>query len=326
MGTGSAKISVTIPVYNCEPYIAECAASLMEQTYGDIEYIFVNDASTDRSLHILTDTINRYPHRIGQVKIISLPHNTGLANARNTGINAMTGDYFTFCDGDDWIEKDAFSTMLLKARSENAEVVCTPFFINTSKREKKIQLPRYKKWDLNNIPLDTVHFSLSNKLFKSSIFHDNKLRVFDSVNCWEDLSITSRIFALTSNIVILNTPFYHYRKQANSSLTTSGHKRILKDHIICARKLDEWFSTQGDSFYNKYTGFLLFLKFTSKIKMLRGREKDIAGWKNTFPETNSRILDFKHIPRHFRLLFHLAYILPTGLAQYIANRSEIFYE
>lgn len=326
MGTGSPKISVTIPVYNCERYIVECAASLMEQTYRNIEYIFVDDASTDRSLHLLQETINKYPDRISQVKIISLPVNTGLANARNTGIDEMTGDYFTFCDGDDWIEKDAFSTMLVKAQAENAEVVCTPFFIDTRKKVKKVLLPRYKKWDLNDLPLDTVHFSLWNKLFKSDLFHNNKLRVFDKVNCWEDLSITSRIFSLTQNVVILNMPFYHYRKQDNASLTTSGHKRILKDHIICAQKMDEWFSEQGQSFYNQYAGFLLFLKFTSKIKMLRGREKDIAGWKATFPESNTHILTYKHIPKHFRILFHLTYILPTGLTQYVANRIEMFYE
>lgn len=326
MGTGQAKISVTIPVYNCEKYIVECASSLMEQTYKNIEYIFVDDASTDHSLQLLKETVNNYPDRVEQVKIISLPHNTGLANARNTGINGMTGDYFTFCDGDDWIEKDAFNTMLVKAEAENADIVCTPFFIDTLKKRKKVSLPPYKKWDLNNIPLDTVHFSLWNKLFKSKLFHDNNLRVFDMVNCWEDLSITSRIFSLTQNIVILDIPFYHYRKQDNASLTTSGHKRILKDHIICAQKLDEWFSAQGQDFYNRYTGFLLFLKFTSKIKILRGREKDITTWKETFPESNTHILAYKHIPKHFRILFHLAYILPTGFTQYMADRFQIFYE
>lgn len=326
MGECPAKISVIIPVYNCEKYIAECAVSLMEQTYENIEYIFVDDASTDGSLSRLKKTVKKYPGRISQVKIVSLPYNTGVANVRNTGIDEMTGDYLTFCDGDDWIEKDALGTMVDIAMSENAEVVCTSFFINTLKKQKIINLPRYKKLDLNDIPLDTIHFSLSNKLFKSSLFSDHKLRFFDMVNCWEDLSLTSRIFALTENIIILNIPFYHYRKQNNASLTTSGHKRILKDHIICAQRLDEWFSDQGENFRNQYERFLLFLKFTSKIKMLRGREKDIAKWKETFPESNAHILTYKHIPKHFRILFHLVYILPTSVTQYVADRCEIFYE
>ena len=85
------KVSIIITVYNREKYIEECARSLFEQSLDDIEYIFVNDASTDNSIEIIKTTANDYPRRVPLVKIITLDKNGGVANARNIGIENATG-------------------------------------------------------------------------------------------------------------------------------------------------------------------------------------------------------------------------------------------
>lgn len=86
------KISVLIPVYGVEKYIERCAESLFSQTMHDgIEFIFVNDATTDRSMEILYNVIERHPERQGQITIIEHEQNKGIAVARVTGVLAAKG-------------------------------------------------------------------------------------------------------------------------------------------------------------------------------------------------------------------------------------------
>ena len=94
------KISIIVPIYNVEQYIERCARSLFEQTYDDIEYVFVDDCSPDNSLNILYEVLNDYPHRISNVKIIRHIENKGLTAARNSGLEVATGDYIAHCDSD----------------------------------------------------------------------------------------------------------------------------------------------------------------------------------------------------------------------------------
>ena len=86
-----APISIIIAVYNCEKYIEICAQSLFEQTLGDIEFVFVNDATQDNSISILKKVLADFPLRQSYVKIIDLETNSGVAHAREIGINNASG-------------------------------------------------------------------------------------------------------------------------------------------------------------------------------------------------------------------------------------------
>ena len=106
------KVSILVPIYNVETYIHQCAVSLFEQTYNNIEYIFVDDASPDNSITILKDLIKRYPKREKDVRIITHEKNRGLAVARNTAISNATGDYIFIVDSDDYMEKQTIEWMV----------------------------------------------------------------------------------------------------------------------------------------------------------------------------------------------------------------------
>ena len=93
------KFSVVVPIYNVEQYLEQCLESLRTQDYKDYEVICVNDGSTDGSREILTAWESRMP----QMRVIDR-ENGGLSAARNTGIQAATGDYVLFVDSDDWVE------------------------------------------------------------------------------------------------------------------------------------------------------------------------------------------------------------------------------
>jgi glycosyltransferase involved in cell wall biosynthesis len=311
-------VSIIIPVYNVERFMERCAESLLCQTYQPIEFIFVDDCSTDSSLSILESVIARHQDR--NVSVIRLDKNGGLAHSRTVGMDAATGDYLAFCDGDDWTEVSMIQGMVDYAESTGADIVCTPFFINRGDSQSICRYPAgLPLTDINTIPLDALHFAVWNKLFRKSLFNDNGIRPFKGVDCWEDFCMTSRIFTLTNNAVLLDTPYYHYRKGQSSALTASSQRRILEEHLLCADNLSEWFSAKGDDFKSRYVQFLRFMKFTAKIKMLRGSQINVSRWKSTYPEVNTAIMHYHNVPVPYRLMFSAVNILPASFSQSIAN-------
>ncbi|MDR1027734.1 MAG: glycosyltransferase [Rickettsiales bacterium] len=112
------KVSVIVPVYNVAPYLARCLDSLVGQTLGDIEIICVDDKSTDNSLAILRE----YAARDARIKIIALPENGGVANARNAGLAAASGEYIGFVDSDDFVDAAFYERLWSRARDFNADI------------------------------------------------------------------------------------------------------------------------------------------------------------------------------------------------------------
>ena len=117
------KISVIILVYQTESYIKRCAKSLFEQTLNEIEYIFVNDCTKDKSIERLKEVVKDYPQREPYVKILNLEQNRGQAFARQYGIKHATGDYIIHCDSDDWITPDMYETQEQERNVEEKAVV-----------------------------------------------------------------------------------------------------------------------------------------------------------------------------------------------------------
>ena len=117
------KVSFLVPVYNVSAYIGRCARSLFEQTFDDIEYIFVNDCTPDDSMERLEAVIEQYPERAGQVKIINQEQNQGPGTARNVALLAASGEYVCCVDSDDYVDADMVDAMYAKAVAEGADIV-----------------------------------------------------------------------------------------------------------------------------------------------------------------------------------------------------------
>ena len=113
-------VSVIVPVYAVEAYIAQCAESLMVQTYPAIEFIFVNDGTPDRSMEVLDAVLKRYPQRT--VKIVN-EENAGLPHARAAGLKVATGEYILHVDSDDWVEPDEVERLVARAEETGADLV-----------------------------------------------------------------------------------------------------------------------------------------------------------------------------------------------------------
>ena len=100
-------ISVIIPVYGVEKYIAQCLESVINQTYKNLEIIVVNDGTKDRSAEIA----KKYAAQDSRIKVYDF-ENGGISVARNRGLEIATGDYISYIDSDDWLDKRMYETLL----------------------------------------------------------------------------------------------------------------------------------------------------------------------------------------------------------------------
>ena len=123
------KVSVIVPIYKVERFIARCAESLLNQTLQEIEYIFVNDATPDGSMDILKETIARYPSRADSCHIVEHEVNKGLPSARNSGLAVARGEYVFHCDSDDFVEPTMFEDMYKAAIESSADIVRCDWYL-----------------------------------------------------------------------------------------------------------------------------------------------------------------------------------------------------
>ena len=157
-------MSIIVPIYNVEKYLARCLKSLVNQTLQEIEIICVNDESPDQSQQIVNQFVLDYPEKVISVQ----KKNGGLADARNYGLNFANGEYLLFIDSDDWIEEKMCEIMYHKAISESADlVVCDIQNVYEDGHKVYISCGDFTEGNVRTQPsLLTIDNSACNKLFK----------------------------------------------------------------------------------------------------------------------------------------------------------------
>ena len=121
----SPQISIIVPVYNTVAYLDKCLNSILNQTYDSLEVICVDDGSTDGS----ADIVAKYENQDSRVKVIYQP-NGGESNARNKGLQAATGDFIGFVDGDDWLELDMYEKLYELICKDESDLAAVGYFID----------------------------------------------------------------------------------------------------------------------------------------------------------------------------------------------------
>jgi len=228
------KVSILVPCFKVENYIRRCAESLFRQTYQDIEYIFVDDASPDRSATILQEVMEAYPHRATQTRIITHPFNRGLAAARNTAIEAATGEYLYMVDSDDYIEDDTIDLMTRKAKELSADLVIGNFIFHSGKDERPYRMAHHeKKEDLVLSMLSsTVPHQVWNNLMKRHLFTQHHIRAKEGANYGEDLQIMVQVAYYAQKVTYCDGFTYHYDLRNPQSLINVTHATTTKETIF----------------------------------------------------------------------------------------------
>lgn len=286
------KVSILVPVYKVEKYIRRCAISLFSQSLENIEFIFIDDFSTDNSINILKEVVSEYPHLTDRLQIICHNKNMGVAAARSTALNNAVGTYVLFVDSDDYIEPTMVEHLYNKAIEVNADMVFCSFFneFNNAKTEEFQIRPINDKKELIKSTFSNPSFW--NKLFKRELIETNNLEIMEGVDYGEDLALIPRLVYYSNTFAFIEKPLYHYVLYNDNALT----KRLTNNHIKQTLKVVQLLSNFFKNKEESYNDLILQLKASRKAKILRsGRiEKEYI---DLFPELKSKInkldLDYK---------------------------------
>ena len=296
------KVSIIIAVYNCEKYVEACARSLFEQTLDDIEFIFVNDATPDNSLSILKRIIGNYPNRMPLVKIIDLKKNSGVSNARRTGIKYATGEYVIHTDSDDWVDKDMYERLYLKAKEKDADIVACNFRHEYTNIQYDFhqQYANTMEENISRLINGSIFPSLCTSLTRRSLIEDNGITFPVGLNMGEDLYFNLQLYLHAKKIVSLDWAPYHYRHTENSSCIQRTHKSIISD-ITIAQNIEQLM--KSNNLFVRYSKEIEFRKFYAKLPLVQDLNdyKSCMEWKTTFQETNKNIWQFRQLSIKQRL-------------------------
>ena len=220
-------VSIVVPVYNVERYVDECLTSIRAQTYTHLQILLVEDCSTDGSLQALA------PHlEDPRVRLIRHGTNGGLSAARNTGIDAATGEYLMFVDSDDLIDATLVARCVASAQRMEADLVtydCTPFMDGQAITHVPVDNPSGK-------PLAAEYFELPHfawlKFIRRTLLRDPALR-FPVGLYYEDWPFHWRLGLDTRRKVQLSASLYHYRQRPTSITGSTGRKLLDLFAIHC---------------------------------------------------------------------------------------------
>lgn len=241
-------VSICVPVYNVGQYIERCCRSLFEQSYTNIEYIFVDDYSSDESIDIVRQTVLDYPERSGNVEIIKHKDNKGLSGARNSGIDASSGYFLLFVDSDDYIDPQTVELLVKQAIRDAADVVIYDTkFIYANKIVIPHRIVPSKKEDVVKYLLTyKLGPSVWGKLYKTSLIKDHGIRFIEGLNVGEDYCTSPRILYYANKVSHCNGCYYNYIKYNETSYTNNYKAKNIEDMIYAVSILDKFFKSKDD--------------------------------------------------------------------------------
>ncbi len=262
MNNQTKKVSVIIPVYNAEKYLAKCLESVCNQTYKNLEIILIDDGSLDSSALIC----EQYAAKDNRIVFVS-KENEGQGKARNYGLDIMTGDYVLFVDSDDYIHIQMIELLIYTLEKHCADMVqCQQcevgvdethdyqFFINNI--DEKIRLESSTKERV--LCYYTADIVPCNKLFKKELLIDNR---FPEGMIYEDKHLMFRLRHLAAKIVYLDIPLYYYVQSPNSTMRREiGEKqfasffRLSEELLAYCREnnLIENYQSELSGYFRKY--------------------------------------------------------------------------
>ena len=255
------KISIIIPCYNSEKYLAECLDSVLAQSFGDFEAILIDDGSMDNTLCIAQE----YARKDSRVRVYA-KENGGVAAARNLGLEHAQGEWVTFVDSDDLLPRDALETLLSGANDDVDMVVCAhETFDETGKRETVIPETRWmdKRGEdkrravaLRLIEGDCVLNIMCNKLHRRALIECEGIRLTPGVKIAEDALFNLEAALCGRGIAYVNRVAYSYRTHSASAMHTQTQSELarhtpwleaMRDVLLRRGHMEAFFAAYVDS-------------------------------------------------------------------------------
>lgn len=229
-------LSVIIPIYNVSPYLEQFLVSLFSQSMQeDIEFIFINDCSTDDSITKFNEILKSYPQRATQVMLIQHTKNRGIAAVRQTGLLKATGKYIAFCDSDDWLDREYCLKLTNAAIEKDADIVICDYFEDVNGK----LISQNLNFDILNSEVLLAAISgrrnkiwgvLWNKLIRRNIIQ--KYTFEENIDICEDTLMFFKVLSVKLNIVHLPEKLYYYRKERKGSVRKKLENKDLKKDFL----------------------------------------------------------------------------------------------
>ncbi len=226
------KVTVIMPVYNADDYLAFALDTILSQTLTDFELICVDDGSTDKSLEIL----NSYAERDGRITVMAMNH-IGVSTARNKGLLKAKGEYVIFLDADDFYESTLLETLYNTAKEKNLDIVATGFDLYESKKARFIKSPEEEHGNIyadgavaskNEYPdfiLQSTTGYVWNKLFRTAFLQEKEIVFAPELYVFEDVYFVCCALSLADRVSRVYETLVHHR------IYHQQHRaRIFKKH------------------------------------------------------------------------------------------------
>ena len=228
-------ISLVVPVYGVEKYIAEFARSVFGQSYPHVQFVFVNDGTKDNSIQVLNEVIdNEFPALRDRIIIVD-KKNGGLPAARKTGLEYVTGDYVYHVDPDDWLTPGSFEAIAATASVTDADII---FFNYVKEYENRTSVKKEKPYTIQdkaqyirNMYNHRAFGTLCNKCVKRSLYLEHELH-HPKYSYAEDCYLSVQLVGRARSLSYLDMDIYHYRKNNPHSITRQGRKRRKEEYAL----------------------------------------------------------------------------------------------
>lgn len=306
-------LTIIIPIYNVEQYIARCLDSIYNQKVDEtlFEVIAINDGSPDNSLQIVEEYQEAHNNLIIHTK-----KNGGLSSARNKGIELATGKYVWFVDSDDWITNDSLK-VVFETITKNYDVISTTLIYSYDDNSKNC-IERELQSDLIILPYDYIlNYSLGASqryIIKYEYLKKNNLYFYPGI-LHEDGEFGPRLIAPCKEVYMLATPIYHYYQRENGSIMSSWKLKNSKDATFIASRTLEYSATFTEQ---KIRESLIYASFRTLMfafgNNCRENKEINEFYKKTKPLIRKmalKVLLTKSISKNKRLLAFVSLISPS---------------
>ena len=229
-------ISVVVPVYNVEKYLSKCVESILAQGIEDLELLLVNDGSKDSSL----DICNQYAQKDDRIRVIS-KENGGVSSARNLGLDNATGEWVTFVDADDWLDKKAFATC--RPYMDDCEIIrfsTLDVFAEGKSHPRRVRPAKDWNEAFRQVVGHRTVIGICGTLYRRCLFEENNIRFDTEIVYGEDWWVVTQAMYRSRKVKVLPELFgYIYNRSNETSCSNTISSAKLIQSLIITKRIGE---------------------------------------------------------------------------------------
>ena len=300
-------VSVIIPVYKVEPYIARSARALFSQTMQDLEFIFIDDCTPDASIAVMQEVLQEFPERKEQVVVYRMPHNSGQAAVRLQGHALARGEYVIHCDSDDAVDPEAYQLMYEKAVAEDLDIVTCDFRLVNLKKARVQSNVSEPGREIADILTGKVWGTVWSRMFKRELWTD---MARPEGNMWEDVVFSIIATSRARRIGHMGIPLYTYYRRITSISFEEGLAGALKRWESLRNNVKQVLDYLARTGVEVGADETVWFKYRSRDPLIPYVQipEYYRKWRDTYPEIDPVFLRTKAIPRETKFWFILIHL------------------